>query len=171
MPYLSWKKTQRSNNTSALVLYARAWCAALVVLFLDQWSKWWVMHALPYDGGRTLIHVCGRWLNLVHAHNGGAAWGMLAGHGVLLVALACVALIAIVWCRKALLLHKPTAQWAFGLIFGGVAGNLIDRLRYGYVIDFIDCYLPGYRWPAFNVADAAICIGAFMYLIWGAKTR
>jgi signal peptidase II len=103
---------------------------------------------------------------IVHVHNKGAAWGILQGFGWLLSLLALVALTGIFLCRRTLQLETNYMQVVFGLLCAGIVGNLVDRLRLGYVIDFLDFLLGSYHWPAFNVADSAIFCGVGLYLIY-----
>ena len=104
-------------------------------------------------------------LYLVHVGNTGAAWSMLTGRSVLLAALAAATLVGIFFWRRALGLQDRTAQVSFGLLCGGITGNLSDRLVYGHVIDFLDFHFGSYAYPTFNVADSAICVGVLLYLI------
>lgn len=104
--------------------------------------------------------------NLVHARNPGAAFGILAGSpGLrvpLFIGITLLALAGIVW------LYVKTERRLEGLglalVFGGALGNLVDRVRYGEVVDFLDVYWGTYHWPAFNVADSAIVVGAALLL-------
>jgi signal peptidase II len=108
--------------------------------------------------------------NLVLAFNKGAAFSFLAGAGgwqtPLLVAFALVAAVVV----SVLLLRSPgRAVFCAGLalILGGAVGNVIDRLRYGHVVDFLDLHAAGWHWPAFNVADSAITVGAALLILDG----
>ncbi len=84
----------------------------------------------------------------------------------MLILLAIVVLAVIFRFRKELILEHVSMQYAFGFLCGGIIGNLTDRLVHGHVIDFLDFHLlPDYRWPAFNVADMAICTGMFLYIV------
>ena len=112
------------------------------------------------------IEVIENFFWIVHVHNKGAAWGILQGFGWLLSLLALVALIGIFVCRRILQLETNYMQVVFGLLCAGIVGNLVDRLRLGYVIDFLDFLLGNYHWPAFNVADSAIFCGVGLYLIY-----
>lgn len=103
---------------------------------------------------------------IVHIGNRGAAWGIFEGYGHLLGIFGVLAVGAIVYFRKALELDRPIPCYCFGAMIGGILGNVIDRLMHGHVIDFLDFWLPGYRWPSFNVADMAIVIGVAGYLIF-----
>jgi len=148
--------------------YLRFWSTLLVILILDQLSKWIIVDFSgftrglypPFDG----IVVIPGFFNLVYTVNYGAAWGMLQGFGWLLIVLAFVVLAMITCFRRDLGLGKPPQQWAFGLICAGILGNTIDRLFRGHVVDFLDFHLPMYRWPTFNVADSAIVVGTLIYL-------
>jgi len=140
---------------------------ALAVIALDQASKAWInAHlALGTYGVPGAIPVVRGFLYLVHVGNTGAAWSMFTGRSVLLAALAAATLVAIFLWRRALGLRDRTAQVCFGLLCGGIIGNLTDRLIYGHVVDFIDFHFGSYVYPTFNLADAGICTGVLLYLI------
>ncbi|HWP83550.1 MAG TPA: signal peptidase II [Terriglobia bacterium] len=140
---------------------------SLVVLLLDQISKLLVVSRLSE---MTAIPVIPGFFRLVRVENRGIAFGMFSDSsssitGVVLVLLS-VAAIGLV---AALLWHNPppavVAGCGLALILGGAAGNLLDRLARGHVVDFLDFYVGSYHWPAFNVADSAICVGAGA-LLW-----
>ena len=131
----------------------------ILIIALDQISKYYFQHTLePYE--RLPVT---SFFNLVLAHNTGAAFSFLAGAGGwqrwLFAGLALVVTLVILF-----LLKRFNQFWLFSLslslIAAGAIGNLIDRATLGYVIDFIDLHAAGYHWPAFNVADIAICAGA-----------
>jgi signal peptidase II len=138
---------------------------AIVVVVLDQLTKYVAADYLVRHGELALAP----FLNLALVHNTGAAFGMLSQasgwQNVFFIAVALIACAAILWIvwrleRKDLLLTAGLM-----LILGGAAGNLIDRLVHGYVIDFIDVYYRLWHWPAFNIADSAITIGAVILAI------
>lgn len=136
---------------------------ALAVIVLDQLAKAWILGLLGTEEG-SYRPVVGDilWLRLVH--NSGAAFGMLPDASVFFaVAAVLVAAGIVVYSRR-----LADASWlvraALGLELGGALGNLIDRVRFGYVVDFIDVRLPFWPW-VFNVADAAITIGVVMLLV------
>lgn len=139
---------------------------AVAVFVLDQFSKGWIVSRLPYPtyGEPRAIRVIDGFFYIVHVGNTGAAWSMFSGQGVVLGALAVATLLAIFIWRRALGLRSPVAQICFGLLCGGIAGNLIDRLRHGHVIDFVDLHFGSYVYPTFNVADSGICVGVLLYL-------
>jgi len=148
-------------------LYRRFWAIAAATLAADQASKLAVEAALPYGSfaeGQAIDIVPG-FFRIAHVGNTGAAWSLLSGQSALLAAIAVLALAAIYCFRRALELHRPEVQPPFGLIVGGAVGNLIDRLRHGYVVDFLDFQFGGWHYPTFNIADAGITIGALLYLI------
>ena len=132
---------------------------------LDQWTKWLILQRFPdYGSPENLIEVIPGFFNLVHVGNTGAAWSMFAGRSILLACLAAGTLLAIYFWRHSLGLRDRLSQVSFGLLCGGIVGNLVDRLLHGHVIDFIDLHFGTYIYPTFNVADSGICIGVLLYL-------
>ena len=106
----------------------------------------------------------GGFFYLIHVGNTGAAWSVLMGKSILLAGLAAATLAAIFIWRKPLGLRSADTQVCFGLLCGGIAGNLFDRLHHGYVVDFVDLHFGTYVYPTFNVADSGICVGVLIYL-------
>jgi signal peptidase II len=146
---------------------------ALIVLGLDQLTKAWISAQLPFPtyGEPNAIRLVRGFLYFVHVGNTGAAWSLFAGQSIFLALLAAGTLVAIFVWRKALGLQDRTSQISFGLLCGGIAGNLLDRLLHGHVIDFIDVHFGSYIYPTFNVADSAICIGVILYLWQSLRTK
>jgi signal peptidase II len=109
------------------------------------------------------LPVFGQWFFIGHAQNTGAAWGLWQGCNRGLAALGLLVVAAICWRYAQTVRTHPIA---YGLLSGGILGNVLDRLRQGGVTDFIDIHLPFYRWPSFNLADTAIClaVGALLLL-------
>jgi signal peptidase II len=105
----------------------------------------------------------------VHVGNTGAAWSMFSGKSTGLALLAGVTLLAIFFWRRQLGLRNSAVQLSFGLLCGGIIGNLVDRLVHGHVIDFIDLHFGNYTYPTFNVADSGICVGVFWYVLWSLR--
>ena len=134
---------------------------ALVVLVLDQVTKYLALERLP--PGRPIVLIDG-FFSLTLVMNPGLAFGMFAGTPVgwrwlvALLSIGALSVLAVVGLRMLPAGGRLTGL-ALGLIFGGAVGNLIDRGRFGAVVDFLDFYWRGYHWPAFNVADSAISIG------------
>lgn len=140
------------------------WLSALV-LVLDQASKLAVDATMQLYESIPLLP----YFNLTYAHNTGAAFSFLANAGGwqrwLFAGLAVVMSGIIgVWLYR-LKPHETLMAWALSLVLGGAVGNLIDRVAYGYVIDFLDVYYQNWHWPAFNIADSAICIGVGLMLL------
>lgn len=154
-----------------LYAYRSFWLLALFVLGFDQATKSWINDRLPLGsyGPAGHIEIFPGLFNLVHVGNTGAAWSMFSGKSTGLAILALVTLAAIFFWRRQLGLRSPAAQLAFGLLCGGVVGNLIDRIIHGHVIDFIDLHFGSYIYPTFNVADSGICIGVFWYVLWSLR--
>lgn len=147
------------------------WLSAAVIV-LDQLSKWLVVsHLAVYDSIRVLPV-----FNLVLIHNPGAAWSFLAGASgwqrwfFTILALVVSAAI-VVWMR---FLPRREYRWraiALALVLAGALGNVIDRLWHGYVIDFLQFHYQGWYYPAFNLADSAITVGAAMLILEGLFSR
>jgi signal peptidase II len=151
--------------TARLRRYRTFWALCLATIALDQLTKLVAFWKIPSSYANPPIEIIPGFFNLVHVYNKGAAFSILKGYGWLLVILAILALGAIYRWRRNFELEKPLTQWAFGLITGGIIGNVIDRIAHGHVMDFIEIILPFYgRWPAFNIADSGIFIGVTIYL-------
>ncbi len=136
---------------------------ALAILVLDQVTKWLALGALdPYE-----YLTVTPFFNLVLVWNRGVSFGMfnaLGDHGPwLLTLLACaIGAFLIVWLLRE---RRPVTRLALWLVLAGAVGNAIDRIRFGAVVDFLDFHAFGYHWPAFNVADSAIVVGAGLILL------
>ena len=136
--------------------------SAWIVLLLDQASKVWVRRQFALGESVTVIP---NFLDFTYARNTGAAWSMLSGHnGVLSMVALCLLVLMFVF-RRRIFSDTWEHRLAAGLMTGGVIGNLIDRIKLGYVTDFIDCYAGTWHWPTFNVADASICIAVGIYMV------
>lgn len=139
-----------------------------LVVFCDQVSKVWIVrHFSLFES----LPVLPGFFNLTYLTNTGAAFGFMAGQPALWrhvffvgVALVALFVIAIMYLR----LRKESFFYEFslGLIAGGALGNLIDRIRLGSVVDFLDFYIGSYHWPAFNVADSAITVGVTIFMVY-----
>ena len=142
---------------------------ALIIMLADQFTKTLVVGYYQLGDSTRLTS----FFNLVRAHNTGAAFSFLAGAGGwqrwFFTTIGIVAAIVITWLLRA---HSGQKLFAFALacILGGAIGNVIDRVMYGYVVDFLDFYYGSWHFPAFNVADTAISLGAAC-LIWDELRR
>jgi len=150
---------QKSNRHIALL--------AVIVLTLDQFTKWLIVRSLgAYD---EKIIVPG-FFKLVHWGNTGAAWSIFSGNNTSLIIVMLLAFVALFLTRHHFDSHTLTGQIAFGLIFGGIAGNLFDRLVRHEVVDFIRFYMIPHGgneigFPAFNIADSEICTGVSLIFL------
>jgi signal peptidase II len=131
------------------------------VIVLDIWTKWLVLAKIDLHDS---VEVIPNFFQLVHVRNTGAAFGIGANAASKLVplllnigAIAVFAVVVVYALRSSL--TERVLQTGLHLILGGAIGNLLDRFRFGYVVDFLDVYIGSHHWPAFNVADSAICIG------------
>ena len=137
---------------------------ALVILLVDQYTKTLILDHYQY-GGQTPIT---SFFNIVRAHNTGAAFSFLADHSGwqrwLFTGIGVAAAVFIVWMLRT---HAGQRLFSFAMacILGGAIGNVIDRLLHGYVVDFLDFHVAGNHFPAFNVADSAITIGAVLLIL------
>jgi signal peptidase II len=153
--------------TDRVLAYRLLWFLATAVFALDQITKAWIAYRLdyptywPHEGAITVIE---GFFYLVHVGNTGAAWSLFAGQSTFLALLAGITLLGIYFWRRHLGLRERRAQIAFGLLCGGIAGNFVDRLLHGHVIDFLDFHFGDYIYPTFNFADAGICVGVILYL-------
>lgn len=136
---------------------------SLIILWLDQLTKLWVRGSFVY-GGEPLVVIPG-FFNLVSVRNEGAAWGMFGGQMPVLIILSIFVLILLTVYRRQVLNPTLDHRIAFGLMVGGICGNLIDRIRVGWVTDFLDFHAGSHHWPSFNVADSAICIAVGIYML------
>lgn len=128
---------------------------AVLTLVVDRISKWVVVDSLKLGESWNPVAALERWVSLTYVTNTGAAFGLFPDHGVIFMVIAVVVIAAIIFYYR----YLPGDQWlvqtSLGLQLGGALGNLVDRLRYGHVIDFIDFKV----WPVFNVADSSIFVG------------
>ena len=149
---------------------------ALLVIAVDQLTKAVVLQFLPTKGDEKMV--LAGFFKFVHWNNTGAAWSLFQDNNGLLAIVAVAALLILFLSRRHFDAHTLLGQIAFGLIIGGIVGNLVDRIRVHHVIDFLYFYLQRrggteIGFPAFNVADSAICTGvALVFLItWRSEHR
>ncbi len=147
----------------------RSAALAVTLFIIDQLSKQWIVNHYALFQGFELTS----FFNIVRVHNPGAAFSFLANAGgwqqyfftVLAFAVSAY-LLWQMWQNP----NDVRQCGAFALIVSGAIGNVVDRLRFGYVVDFLDVHALGYHWPAFNVADSCICVGAAL-LVWDELTK
>jgi signal peptidase II len=160
-----------ARHSQRLVPYRWFIVLAVSVFILDQLTKLWINRTLPLGtyGEPGQIAIIPGFFNIVHVGNTGAAWSLFTGRSTLLAILALSTLGAIFFWRRSLGLKLLPAQISFGLLCGGIAGNLLDRIVHGHVIDFLDFHFGNYTYPTFNVADSGICVGVIIYLFYSLR--
>ena len=151
---------EKIDNTDRVSIWAR-WrdflpiAIALLVITLDQWSKRLVVLKLPLGVPWNPIESLSRYVSFTYITNKGAAFGLFPSLGTFFAVIAIVVVVVILLYYR----HLPNKHWpmyvGLGLQLGGALGNLIDRIRLGHVVDFIDFKV----WPVFNVADSSVVIG------------
>ncbi|MCD6379715.1 signal peptidase II [bacterium] len=134
--------------------------AALVVI-LDQATKRIVLRTCATGGARELI---GNFLQIRLNHNPGAILGVLSGSRTILLTITIVSVVALIFFAYKMRYAPILKRVSLGLILGGAFGNLIDRVASGSVVDFLDMGIGRYRWPTYNIADAAVTIGAIILI-------
>lgn len=136
-----------------------------IIFLLDQITKLWIVKNLTIY---QTINVIDGLFNITYVLNPGGAFGFLANQselirGIVFLFVSFIALVVILYFY----LTTPNTFWmlsnGFAMIFGGALGNLLDRVRIGKVVDFLDFYIGKYHWPSFNVADSAICVGVAIF--------
>lgn len=131
-----------------------------LVLFIDQITKGVITNLLPLGKKKQILS----FLSLTNVNNYGGAWSLLSGHVWFLLTFSVFSFVFLFWLSY----HAPKRKGtdiAFGLLFGGLVGNFIDRLFFGYVRDFISLQIFNYSYPIFNVADMCLVLGVFLFLI------
>lgn len=159
--------TQTGRATLSLAARRLETIVALIVVVLDQVTKAMVRPALALHDS---IEVIPGYVDFTRVHNTGAAFGMLNGvdlpfKTVILSLVALVALAGVAWYAATVPLSDRLARIGIAGVLGGAIGNLIDRARYGYVLDYVDAYWRGWHFWAFNVADAAITFGVIFMIL------
>jgi signal peptidase II len=147
--------------------YIRFVAVVALVVLLDQITKAIVLKMMPLF--KSIVVIPG-FFSLTHVHNPGGAFGFLAQNGSpwrhwMFLGAAVVALSMILYFHHQTPKTHPYLGLGLSLIFGGAIGNLIDRLRFGEVIDFLDFYAAHFHWPTFNVADSAVTIGVGIFVL------
>jgi len=143
---------------------------AAAVLLADQLTKLWIVENYTYGAGDSIT----TFFNLIHVRNFGAAFSFLDNEGGwqrwgFSIFAAVISVVLIVWIAR-LSPQKKLEGLALGLILGGALGNLYDRVTLGFVVDFVDFHWSGWHFPAFNVADSAITLGAVLIIADGFLT-
>lgn len=153
-----------SRDSRGALSRAQLWLltTALAITVLDQVVKRVVVRTMEL--GQS-VDVVGSFVRLTRTSNTGGAFGLLRGRGSWFVVVSLAAAVAIAAFSRQIARARRIERVAFALIMGGALGNLLDRVRTGAVVDFIDVGGSAYRWPAFNVADSAITIGVTLLAV------
>jgi signal peptidase II len=153
----------QSTSSTHLGWRAGYMVAAFGIYMVDQVSKAWASRTLRFTGDLTIIH---NYLDFIYTRNNGIAFGQLQDSGSfarwLFVGLAVAAVMAVLIYFLRTPRDDDRILGACALLIGGITGNLTDRVRFGFVIDFIVVHFRSWHWPTFNVADASICCGALL---------
>ena len=136
---------------------------ALLFIIIDIASKLAVSRYMSLNETITVIN---KFLNITYVHNTGVAWSMFSHNTILVLAISLFVIIGILLYIKNNNPQTLFEKFAYSLILGGALGNFINRVVWGYVIDFIDVKIFNYDYPIFNLADVFIVIGVFMLVIW-----
>ena len=134
----------------------------VLILLLDQWTKYLVKTNLFY--GESIPIIDG-FFNLVFIKNDGAAWNIMSGQRLILVLISSLILLFLILKGYEFFSAKKIHRIAYGMLLGGISGNLVDRILTGKVIDFLDFQIGTYHYPSFNIADACICVAVILYFI------
>ena len=152
------------HNQKSRVAWLHWLWLSLIVLVLDQVTKYAISASFQFGESRYILS----WFNLVLAHNTGAAFSVLAGASgwqrEFFIAMTVTISLVLIWMLKNNHTNRGLSI-ALALVIGGAFGNLYDRVMHGYVVDFVQWHVAGYYWPAFNVADSAICLGAGLLIV------
>jgi len=151
----------------------RRFLLPLSIVIADQVTKWLVIQRLPLYEDVPLIPGL---LSLQHVRNSGAVFGFLSGANLpgkpyLFAAMSALALAALAYYARTIPREERLPRFALSLVIGGAIGNLIDRVRFGYVVDFVKMYWETHVWPNYNVADSAISIGLVLLVIDSFRPR
>lgn len=143
------------------MLYLLCTLLAAALIALDQWVKWWVTVNIPMGGTHSFIpHILG----LTQVHNTGGAWSMLNQHTWLLTVVSAVVVLALLFVLARRLIRHPVGVITLTMVLAGAVGNLIDRIRLGYVVDMFQTLFMNF--PIFNVADICVVCGGIAFCIY-----
>lgn len=157
----TWRRMPRKRLIDPLVLVI-----GLVVAVLDQLTKYWIVQLIGPSSAQHQIEVVGDLVRLTYVTNSGAAFGLFQGKTPILTLASFLAVPVLVFSPVVFPRATLLARLAVGLLLGGAVGNLLDRVRLGYVVDFVDVGIGNLRWPSFNVADSSFVVGVAILAIY-----
>ncbi len=140
------------------------WVMCGILVALDQATKALAENCAQLVAGKPIVIIPGLF-NLVLINNTGAAWGILSGRNMILLIISCAVLALMLFFMKAITEGWPERYFGLFSVLSGIIGNSIDRASRKSVVDFLDFYVTSHHWPAFNVADSAICVGVFILVL------
>lgn len=146
---------------------------SIAIFILDQITKYIIYHNMRF--GQS-IHVIGDFFMITYTRNYGAAFSILSNANAnfrtpFFLGISVITIILIIIFYKRIVKTGKLAQVSFGLILGGASGNLMDRIRWGNIVDFLDFGIKNVRWPVFNIADSSICTGVAVMIILMMKEK
>jgi signal peptidase II len=133
------------------------------IIVSDQMTKFFIRQHMLYNHSIPVIH---NFLNFTYIRNRGAVWGLFPHGNEWLILFSVAVLIFLAVFFRKITEENNVYKTALALMIGGISGNFIDRIKFGWVTDFIDFYIVKAHWPAFNIADSAICIGVTLYITY-----
>lgn len=136
---------------------------ALVIIILDQLSKWFIVNNMTIGQSIELIP---NFFYFTSTRNDGAAWSILEGQMIFFFIITAIVLVIVIYYMQKLGRFQPLLGTALGLVIGGTLGNFIDRLLRGEVVDFVHVYIFSYNYPIFNIADSSLVVGVVIILIY-----
>lgn len=135
---------------------------AIVIIALDQVSKFWIVHHMELYQSTVIIH---DFFFITSHRNNGAAWGILQNQRTLLIIIGVIVVVAVIYFMTKMQTETLLTRLGLAFVLGGAISNLLDRIRTGEVVDFFHFQFGSYQFPIFNIADSALCIGVFLFLL------
>jgi len=157
-PHLNPLPREERKDGSTMYLFA------LILLSLDQFSKYLIRQKMSLAESIPVIKSI---FHITYVENTGIAFGLFPQGNFIFIIISLIIILVIVFFERRKALKSPGERFCLGLVLGGALGNLIDRLRFGFVIDFLDFRI----WPVFNLADSSVCIGAILMVFFLLKER
>lgn len=152
------------NVRMVLTPFSPMYQVAIILLFLDQFSKYLIRHKMSLAESIPVIKSV---FHITYVENTGIAFGLFPQGNLLFIIISLIIILVIVSFERKMAIKSAIEKFSLGLVLGGALGNLIDRLRFGFVVDFLDFRI----WPVFNLADSGVCIGGILMVFFLLKKR